>query len=1090
MSKSLIGLLLLIALAHMAQAQGVFVSAGSGQWRDRNTWTLVSGSDANGRPDGDDQVTIQSGHTITISNNEDCNVLILQSGTINYSGNRTLTINSSVTATGTFTLSGFNTNHVFDNLGSLTVNSGATLNIGALTFQTAGATSVNGTISVSGSSRTRTFGAVTVNSAGSFLNAGSGSTWTIGGNLTVNNGGTATFNGSSNTFNFLGNVQNNSGGSMTMNASSGTYNFAGNLVNNGTFTNTAYGTQFNFNSASGSISGSGLISLFQANFNSPSNYTNTGNLQIRDGMAGTGAFTNGAGAQLELQNGGPFAVTTFNAAATGNTITYTGYGNPTAFSGNYYNLVLNKSSGNLSFGSSLTVGNDLTIQSGILQVNAVTLNIGNNVNISGGELTPDNASAVVNIGGNMNLSAGEYDHNNGDVNVTGAITVTGGDFFLNGASSTIDAGSVSLQNVSLTLSQGTWTTTGDFNVGSGANVTANGAAISVGGAFNLNAGAANFTGGSLSGNSLYVASGRELFINSVNLAMTGAAELDGTMTFNSSTGTKSVGSVLVNSGGNWNVTQPLNITISGNITNNGTFTGDPGYGSSVYTLTSSSGTIGGSNPLTIRDIVINSPASYTNTGQLTVSNTLTGSGSFINGTGATFTYSGNNSSGSNFTITNFTASATGNTVVWAGTTHSQQWRTTTSTANDYYNVVVNLGTGDYQRLNLVADVRVNGVLTITEGDPVLGSFDLELATGASITGGSSSNWIRQNGSGVVRKYYSGFGDDLSLPIGDNNNYSPIGSFVVHSATLGANPYVEFSVTDAAHPNRSTSNTAQGGDDDGTAAADYISRYWTLTGNDITAPNFSASYTYIDGDVVGTESNLVATLYRQPIGSSFMDWAQKGTVNAVNNTATINNGDNWGVLYAMDNNMQRLPVELVEFKAKAVNRQVKLYWTTSSEVDNSYFEIQRSKTGYDFKAIGTVDGQGSSGTPVHYQFTDQSPGFGHVFYRLKQVDFNGASDYSEVVGVDVVNHEGQPMSVKVYPNPAPSGSYVKLLVEEGATLEPGAQLLLINLWGQVVWEYTVASESIEELDLPQMASGTYVLRIASKNRQMTKRLVVR
>ena len=141
MSKSLIGLLLLIALAHMAQAQGVFVSAGSGQWRDRNTWTLVSGSDANGRPDGDDQVTIQSGHTITISNNEDCNVLILQSGTINYSGNRTLTINSSVTATGTFTLSGFNTNHVFDNLGSLTVNSGATLNIGALTFQTAGATS-------------------------------------------------------------------------------------------------------------------------------------------------------------------------------------------------------------------------------------------------------------------------------------------------------------------------------------------------------------------------------------------------------------------------------------------------------------------------------------------------------------------------------------------------------------------------------------------------------------------------------------------------------------------------------------------------------------------------------------------------------------------------------------------------------------------------------------------------------------------------------------------------------------------------------------------------------------------------------------
>lgn len=1028
--------LALLVMPLFTNAQGVFESAGSGIWQDKNTWTLISGSDANGRPDADDQVTILSGHTISIQNDQSCDVLTFSGGALSYNQNRTVTVITSVSVTANSNINGYSNDHIFDNLGTLTVNSSVTFSVGAVRFNTGGAMTLNGALNISGYGQTRNFDDVSVSGTG------------------------------------------------TLSLSGGdTYNFNGDLENNGTFTATSYGQTFNFLGSSNSFSGTGQISLFSATFNSPANYTNNGVLQIRSSISGTGSFTNGNGGQLELQNGGPFTVGTFDASATGNTITYTGYGSPTAFSGDYYNLVLNKSSGALSFGSSLTVNNDLTIQSGILQVNAVTLNIGNDVNLEGGEFTPDNASAIVNIGGDLNVSAGEYDHNNGAVDVTGNIAITGGSFYLNGSGSTIDAGSVSLQGVALTLSEGTWTTTGDFDLETGSNLTGNGANIAIGGAFNFNAGAANFTGGSLTANQIYSGSGTELFINAINLNVSGQVELDGTITFNNGTGTKAVGSILVNGTGNWNVTQPLNITVSGDITNNGTFTGDPGYGTSVYTLTSTSGTISGASTLSIRDIDINSPASYTNEGNLYVGGSLDGTGTFINGTDATFTFAGNNSGGSNFTLTNFTASATGNTVVWAGTTHNQRWRTTTSANNDYYNVTVNMGTGDYQRLNLIADVRVNGTLTITEGDPVLGAFDLELMEDATISGGDTNDWIRINSSGVVRKYYDSFGADLSLPIGDSDDYSPITSFVVNSATLGATPYVEFSITDANHPNRNTNNLGVGGNDDGTAATAYISRYWTLNGNDMSVPDYSLSYIYTDGDITGTESDMIAALYRTPIGESFLDWDVAGVVNPSTNTATISNADNWGAVYAMDDNGGRLPIELISFDARTSGADVVLTWETATEENNDYFTLERSYNGVNFQTLSTIAGAGNSNKVLSYRCEDKYPLQGRSYYRLKQTDFNGQFSYSEVVSVLVENHTA--LQIKVYPNPLTSSE--PLFVSGMESLSPNSEAVFYKLSGKEVMRAEV--QNGRSIDINSLKPGIYILRVVDNGQFIASKKVV-
>ena len=1012
-------------------AQGNFETSGSSTWNNTSSWTLVSGSDADGIPDANDNVIIKAGNSIRITTNEAANNLVFDGGTIAFNSNRTLTINGNVTMTASSSITGYSNNHVFEVLGSLNVSTGNTLTVGALKFDISGTSTVNGTLAISGyGNKPRNFNDLTINPSGTMTVAGQD-----------------------------------------------LYTFSGNLTNNGTFTANDQ-TEFRFTKSGGVISGTGGMSMYEVVFNSPASYTNNGDLTVRSTMSGSGSFTNGAGGNLELQNGGPFTVSTFNASATGNTITYTGFGSPTSFSGNYYNLVLNKSSGNLSFGSSLSVLNDLTIESGILTVNAVTLTIGNDINLNGGELTPNNTSAVVNVGGDINMIGGEYDHNNGDVNITGDFSVTGGDFFLNGTSSTIDAGSFSLENVALTLSQGTITTTGNLNQETGSSLTGNGAAINIGGTYNMNGGSANYTGGALSAGAINIASGLEMFINAVNFNISGQVVLDGTMTFNSSTGTKAVGSILVNNTGNWNVTQPLNITVSGSITNNGTFTGDPGYGTSLYTLTNPSGTISGTNNLSIRDILINSPASYTNNGNLTVGSTLTGSGTFTNGATGTFTYSGNNSGGSNFTVTNFNASTVGNTVVYAGTTHSQRWRATSSANNDYYNVTVNLGTGGYQRLQLNNNVRVNGTLNISEGDPVLNSFNLELAAGATITGADSDDYIRQNGTGKVRQLYSTTGGSIFIPIGDNTNYSPINSFSLTGGSLGVGAYIDFSVTDASHPNRNTNNTAAGGDDDGTAAVSYISRYWTVTGNSISAPTFSAEMQYIDADVIGTESDMIAALRRQITTGmgTVQDWKVAGTVNPTTNRVFIDSGDGFGDMYAMDNTTSRLPVTLLSFDSEIQNQSVKLRWVTAAELSNDFFTVERSTDGKSFEPILFVKGEGTTNATNSYEAIDKEPLLGRSFYRLKQTDFNGTFEYSEIISVKFeLNSSEVNQAVTVYPNPTALGGLLNIEFNNHE-IEASTLVQLISFEGRVVLEKQIASNQISVSIPTNLKQGYYILKV--------------
>ena len=117
----------------------------------------------------------------------------------------------------------------------------------------------------------------------------------------------------------------------------------------------------------------------------------------------------------------------------------------------------------------------------------------------------------------------------------------------------------------------------------------------------------------------------------------------------------------------------------------------------------------------------------------------------------------------------------------------------------------------------------------------------------------------------------------------------------------------------------------------------------------------------------------------------------------------------------EGNLIVLPVELLSFSAERWNNDVKLDWSTQTEINNDRFEIEKSNDGNSFYKIGELSGKASSFIKQDYTFYDELPVAGVQYYRLKQVDVDGSYSYSKLVSVNLTdNASGQ---VLVYPIPA-------------------------------------------------------------------------
>jgi hypothetical protein len=171
----------------------------------------------------------------------------------------------------------------------------------------------------------------------------------------------------------------------------------------------------------------------------------------------------------------------------------------------------------------------------------------------------------------------------------------------------------------------------------------------------------------------------------------------------------------------------------------------------------------------------------------------------------------------------------------------------------------------------------------------------------------------------------------------------------------------------------------------------------------------------------------------------------------------------------------LPIQLLGFSAKRlVDHSVELSWQTASELNNDFVAIERSSHLPDFLEIGRIPGEGNSNELRNYVFHDRLLLPGPIYFRLRQVDYDGAEHISNVVAIDGENN-GIP-ALLAYPSPAQERLYLR-----GSLISANneATLSIIDTRGIIVISDQLSAQAgTWEVDVAALPSGVYVAMINS------------
>ena len=201
------------------------------------------------------------------------------------------------------------------------------------------------------------------------------------------------------------------------------------------------------------------------------------------------------------------------------------------------------------------------------------------------------------------------------------------------------------------------------------------------------------------------------------------------------------------------------------------------------------------------------------------------------------------------------------------------------------------------------------------------------------------------------------------------------------------------------------------------------------------------------------------------------WADPPSTNSATDEgsgywSTFLSGINSFSPFAVEDAEMPLPVELLAFSARPNAAVVDLTWHTASEQNSAWFEVERSADGKHFTRIARQAAAGTSSKEQKYVAVDLEPLNGWSYYRLRQVDVDGAVSYSQLEAVHRSLSEQQ-AAFRLYPNPASTHFFVDATAVN--------QLRLYNAVGQEVaqWQHTAGSQ---QHNLPRLGAGLYTLQL--------------
>lgn len=181
----------------------------------------------------------------------------------------------------------------------------------------------------------------------------------------------------------------------------------------------------------------------------------------------------------------------------------------------------------------------------------------------------------------------------------------------------------------------------------------------------------------------------------------------------------------------------------------------------------------------------------------------------------------------------------------------------------------------------------------------------------------------------------------------------------------------------------------------------------------------------------------------------------------------------------------LPVEWLSFSGRETTEGIHLNWTTSQEVNNDQFEIQRQTIDGTFRLLGEIPGAGNSSMQQSYSYTDFQPAQGINVYRIKQVDIDGQAQYSSLLRV---NFEASVFDYDVF---APAGSG-ELSLELKNSQKGHLSISIMNINGSLLYSQQIqvsGDNALINLPFSPPTSGIYVIRVEDQghsSRMLTKK----
>lgn len=384
----------------------------------------------------------------------------------------------------------------------------------------------------------------------------------------------------------------------------------------------------------------------------------------------------------------------------------------------------------------------------------------------------------------------------------------------------------------------------------------------------------------------------------------------------------------------------------------------------------------------------------------------------------------------------------------------------------FNNLIINKNAGSTLTISSGTQ-QVTGNMTFTSG-VVIQNGILEIMNGGTVSGTSNSSYV----DGIVTKTGN---SAFTFPVGKGGLYRPIS---ISAPTNVTDSYRAQYFNSS--PNPTYNNTQKD------PSLEIVSggEYWAL--NRI-AGTTNVRVTLSWNSNSGTINNINNLRVAGWNGTTWKDLGNGGTTGSTASGTVTSQASPLVSVFnvftlASSNLSNPLPVTLTSFTCGLNNTIVEIKWETESELNNDYFEVERSLDVQSFESIGKqIDGAGTSNQKHSYSVKDGQAPAGTVYYRLKQVDFDGRTSYTEVCSVfNPVKQE-----IRVYPNPV-TGSQFEINLN-------GRTFNSIRVYDvtekQINAPYKVEVEKII-VNSSGMAAGIYIVELILDQKPVTLKVAVK